>query len=170
MDCTEFRNHLDAYLEETIEEERRPDFHRHLRECSSCGGWARSVEPSLLFVTAQPQPVDLARIEACAAAVTGQIRQQRLARRLRGRRRPWLAAAAACVLAVIGAGVWQMLPLEGDALPPGAAGVGSVAEIGAAPPTVEVEMSGDNVRVYQFADDEDDDTAVYFIVNPALEL
>jgi hypothetical protein len=40
----------------------------------------------------------------------------------------------------------------------------------AAPPTVEVEMAGEGVRVYQFASDGDPDTAAYFIVNPALEL
>lgn len=153
-----------------MEEDRRLDFRRHLRECSSCDTWARSVEPSLLFVTAQPTPVDLARIEACAAAVTGQIRQQRLAGRLRGHLRSWMAAAAACVLALIGAGIWQMLPDGGDAMPPLSLDAGTVAEIGAAPPTVEVEMPGDDVRVYHFANDEDNDTAVYFIVNPALEL
>ncbi len=38
------------------------------------------------------------------------------------------------------------------------------------PPTVEVEMAGEEVRVYHFAADEDDETAVYFIVNPAMEL
>jgi hypothetical protein len=31
-------------------------------------------------------------------------------------------------------------------------------------------MAGEDVRVYQFAADDDDDTAVYFIVNPAMEL
>jgi predicted anti-sigma-YlaC factor YlaD len=170
MDCIEFRHQLDAYLEETMEEERRPDVRRHLRECSSCSTWARSVEPSLIFVTAQPVPVDLARIEACAAAVTGQIRQQRLAGRLRGHRRSWLAAAAACALALIGAGVWQMLPDGGGAMPALSRDAGTAAEIGAAPPTVEVEMPGDDVRVYHFANDEDNDTAVYFIVNPGLEL
>ncbi len=170
MDCTEFRHQLDAYLEETMEEDGRPDFRRHLCECSSCETWARSVEPCLLFVTAQPLPDDLARIEACAAAVTGQIRQQRLAGRLRGHRRPWLAAAAACVLALVGAGVWQLLPPGGDAMPPLSLDAGAVSEVGATPPTVEVEMPGDDVRVYHFANDEDNDTAVYFIVNPALEL
>jgi hypothetical protein len=31
-------------------------------------------------------------------------------------------------------------------------------------------MAGDDVRVYQFANDGDNDTAVYFIVDPSLEL
>jgi predicted anti-sigma-YlaC factor YlaD len=170
MDCTEFRELLDAYLEETMEEDRRPDFRHHLRECSSCGAWARSVEPSLLFAMAQARPADLARIEGCAAAVTGQIRQRRLDGRLRGRRRSWLAAAAAVVVAIVGAGTWQLLPLAGDPSPIISYDAGAGSEVESAPPTVEVEMPGDDVRVYQFADDEDADTAVYFIVNPALEL
>ena len=33
-----------------------------------------------------------------------------------------------------------------------------------------MEMPGEDVRVYQFATDGDADTAVYFIVDPALEL
>jgi predicted anti-sigma-YlaC factor YlaD len=170
MDCTEFRQLLDAYLEETMEEDRRTDFRRHLCECSSCGVWARSVEPSLLFAMAEPKPVDLARIEGCAAAVTGQIRQRRLDGRLRGRRRSSLAAAAAVVVALAGAGAWRLLPLAGDPVPVLSFDAWAGAEIGSVPPTVEVEMLGDEVRVYQFADDEDADTAVYFIVNPALEL
>jgi hypothetical protein len=31
-------------------------------------------------------------------------------------------------------------------------------------------MAGEEVRVYQFAAEKDDDTAVYFVVNPAMEL
>jgi len=128
------------------------------------------VEPSLLFAMGEPMPVDLAQIEVCAAVVTGQIRQQRLTGRLRGHRRPLLAAAAACVLALIGASVWQLLPLGEDAIPALSIDTGTVADSGATPPTIEVEMSGEDVRVYQFANEEDNDTAVYFIVNPALEL
>ena len=37
-------------------------------------------------------------------------------------------------------------------------------------PTVEVETRGEDVRVYRFATDANDDTAVYFIVDPSLEL
>jgi hypothetical protein len=35
---------------------------------------------------------------------------------------------------------------------------------------VEVEAPDKDVRVYQFATDGDDDTAMYLIVDPALEL
>jgi hypothetical protein len=44
------------------------------------------------------------------------------------------------------------------------------AELLSSPPTVEVDMAGEEVRVYQFANEADTDTAVYFIVDPALEL
>jgi len=170
MDCTEFRNALDDYLDETLEEAQRSRVRRHLRDCCSCGEWARSVEPSLLFAMAQSGPADLARIEACSVAVTAQIRQQRLARRLNGQRRPWLAAVAAVAVAVVVAAAWQLLPISGEHVPVSSVEQTSPAGVDAAPPTVEVEMPGDDVRVYQFANEEDDDTAVYFIVNPALEL
>jgi predicted anti-sigma-YlaC factor YlaD len=169
MDCTEFHQLLDAYLDEKLDESRRSEFRSHLRECASCREWARSEEPTLLFVVDESDPVDMTRIEACAVTVTGQIRQQRLSRRLRSNRRPWLAAAAAAVLVVVGAAAWQLVPF-GDEAPVVSLDSGPPAvDTDAAPPTVEVEMPGDDVRVYQFAND-DDDTAVYFIVNPALEL
>ncbi len=170
MDCSEFHELLDAYLEDSLEEDQWVLFRRHFRDCTSCGEWARGVEPSLLFAMAESGPVDLARIEACAAAVTGQIRQERLAGRLLRRRRPWLAAAAAAAVVLVGAGAWRLLPVGGDVAPALSLAGGETSETVAAPPTVEVEMNGDDVRVYQFATEEDADTAVYFIVNPAMEL
>jgi len=170
MECTEFRRDLDAYLEESLEEDRRLLFRRHLRECASCSEWARAVEPSLLFAMADSGPVDMARVEACAAAVTAQIRQQRLAQRLDRRRRPWLAAAAAAVIVLGGTAAWQLVSGGGDVQPAAPGRAQAVSNANSEPPTVEVEMSDAEVRVYQFADDDDSDTAVYFIVNPALEL
>ena len=170
MECTEFRELFDTYVAEALDETRRPLFRRHLSECSSCGEWARSQEPSLLFAMAESRPVDLARVEACAVAVTAQIRQQRLAGRLQRTRRPWLAAVAAVAVAVVGAAAWQMLPVAGDSPPAVSLETVMQPEVEAAPPSVEVEMPGDDVRVYQFANEENDDTAVYFVVNPALEL
>ncbi len=37
------------------------------------------------------------------------------------------------------------------------------------PPQVQVDMTDEGVRIYQYADDGDSSTAVYYIVNPALE-
>jgi hypothetical protein len=157
------------YLDERLDEDRREWFRSHLRRCESCRGWAVNRDPTLLFVTAAQPTDDPERVEACVAAVTGQIRQQRLERRLRGRRRPWLAAAAAAVLVVTGGLVWQMMPGAGAPEAPPFAEVEGVDEMAADPPSIEVEMADETVRVYQFAAD-DDDTAVYFVVNPAMEL
>jgi predicted anti-sigma-YlaC factor YlaD len=170
MDCKVVCEMLDSYLDESMGEERRRLFRDHLRKCHSCRDWAISRDPSLLFAVAEEVPTNPARVEACAAAVTAQVRQQRLSSRLRQRRRPWLAAAAALVVAVSGGFAWRTLLDDGDpqTRPEIEAQAESDAEI--APPTVEVEMAGDNVRVYQFATDDDDDTAVYFVVNPAMEL
>lgn len=170
MGCKIFREMLDAYLEESMDEERRRWFRGHLRECPSCRNWALLRDPSLLFAVADSAPADAARVEACATAVTAHIRQQRLSRRLHHRRRPWLAAAAAMVVAVSGALAWRTILDDGglQAQPEIEAQV--EGDVVTTPPTVEVEMAGDDVRVYQFATDDDDDTAVYFVVNPAMEL
>jgi hypothetical protein len=39
----------------------------------------------------------------------------------------------------------------------------------APPPQVEVDMNGEDVRIYRFATEEDENTAVLLIVNPAME-
>ena len=169
MNCEVFRDQLGSYVEESMDQDRRRWFRHHLRECSECRKWALSSDPSLIFAVDDEVVIDPARIEACTAAVTAQIRQQRLTRRLHGRRRPWLAAAAAVAMVVSAGLIWKSY-FGGAELQPLAAVESSVEESGTTPPTVEVDMPNEDVRVYQFADDEDDDTAVYFIVNPALEL
>ena len=170
MICEEFREMLEPYLEERLEEAQRPVFRRHLRECPECRRWAVSEDPTLLFALAGEKEADPVRVEACAQAVTSQIRQQRLARRLVARRRPWLAAAAAIAVAVGGGLVWRMTIGTGE-IPPGpAVEARGEAEGRLSPPTVEVDMRGEDVRIYRFANDEDADTAVYFVVNPAMEL
>ena len=77
---------------------------------------------------------------------------------------------AAVAVMVIGVGtVWRSTP-EDEAT--AALGTAEQAEIGhdrQPPPSVQVEMANERVRVYQFAEDGDGDSAVYFIVNPALE-
>jgi predicted anti-sigma-YlaC factor YlaD len=168
MECTLFRDMLDAYLEETLEEDRREVFRGHLRSCGACRSWAVEHDPSLLFAAAGEPPADPARVETCAAAVSSQIRQLRLRRRLYGHRRGWLAAAASAVLVIVAALAW--LSVSGGGGPASMASAPATEAESAAPPTVEVEMAGEGVRVYQFTSDGDPDTAAYFIVNPALEL
>ena len=169
MNCGIFSEMIESYVDETLEEDRRLWFRAHLRECPTCRESALRKEPSLLFAMAPPAPSEPEAIEACATAVIGRIRQDRLERRLHRRHRPWLAAAAAAIILVSGGVAWRTIV---------GGGIGTLqpaveAQRGSEqhnPPTVEVEMPGEEVRVYQFANDEDADTAVYFIVDPALEL
>jgi hypothetical protein len=169
MNCEIFREMVASYVDETLEEDRRQWFCHHLRECGPCRESALEQEPSLMFTAApatQPAPES---IEACVAAVTGRIRQNRVERRLHRRRRPWLAAAAAAVVVVSGGLAWRTMIGDEKAGNPAAVTAQGI-DAPATPPTVEVEVAGDDVRVYQFATDGDGDTAVYFIVDPALEL
>jgi len=170
MNCTEFRELLGSYLEESLTEERRRMFRRHLCECTSCRERAVSEDPTLLFSAAPETPVSQAEIEGCAAAVTAQIRQQRLARGLSRRRHPWLAVAAAVMIMIAGGLSWKVMLGGVETSIPTAAEIHLQDDARSIPPTVEVEMTGEDVRVYQFAADEDDDTAVYFVVNPGMEL
>ena len=170
MNCEIFRETLGSYLDETLDEDRRQWFRRHLRECASCRESALKEEPSLLFVVAPAPPASPEAIDACAAAVTARIRQDRLERRLHRRRRPWMAAAAAAVMVVGGGVAWRAVIGGGERALVRGVETSRDLEAQTSPPTVEVEMQGEEVRVYQFATDGDADTAVYFIVDPALEL
>jgi hypothetical protein len=169
MNCALFRYIGVSYVDETLDEDRRKWFRDHLRECGSCREAAFKQEPSLIFAAANLRPAAPESVEACVTAVTARIRQDRFERRFHHRRRPWLAAAAGAVLVVSGGLVWRTL--VGDESSAGST-VETVQDLEAhvPPPSVEVEMTGDDVRVYQFATDGEEDTAVYFIVDPALEL
>ena len=167
MRCADLPEILDAYLADALDEPRRAAVRSHLRSCERCREAALDADPTLLFVAAPPADPDAARVEDLTRAVVAQIRQQRLQRRL-GHRRPWLAAAAAVVLSLIGIAGWRLLA-PGSASEPAAMGA-QVAEAPSPPPRIEVDMAGEGVRVYQYADSQDGDTAVTFIVNPQLEL
>lgn len=167
MNCVLFHDMLDDYLGDTLDEDRRSRVRHHLRECSECRAWAVARDPSLVFAAAAEPPVDASRVEACAASITAQIRQQRLRRRLPRHNHPWLAAAAAIVIMFGGALVWQFVP---SSVRSPLMGQGGGDEGAPSAPTVEVEMPSEDIRVYQFATENDPDTTVVFIVNPALEL
>jgi anti-sigma factor RsiW len=169
MNCEIFREMVGSYVDETLEEDRRQWFRHHLRECASCRESALKQEPSLIFATTTAKPAVAESVEACAAAVTARIRQDRFERRLRHRRRPWMAAAAAAVMVVGGGLAWRAMTGGEGALQPAVETAGDL-DPRTVPPTVEVETRGEEVRVYRFATDGDTDTAIYFIVDPALEL
>ena len=170
MNCEVFREIIGSYVDETLEEDRRLWFRTHLRECPTCRESALREEPSLLFAMAPSAPGEPEAVEACAAAVMSRIRQDRLERRLHRRRRPWMAAAAAAIMVLSGGLAWRTMIGGGSETLQPAVEAQLDPELQKSPPTVEVEMAGEEVRVYQFANDEDADTAVYFIVDPALEL
>jgi anti-sigma factor RsiW len=171
MRCDSFRDRLTDYLEESLNDDERRAVREHLAMCAECARWAVDVEPTLIFARATAaSDVSPARVDACTRAVLSQVRQRRLERRLGARRRPWLAAAAAAVLALGAAAIWGVTGLrpgpEPAAPAPGFVGA-AVREV--PPPKVEADMAGEGVRVYQFAQEDDADTAVLYIVNPALE-
>jgi anti-sigma factor RsiW len=170
MNCENFRGLLARYVDDDLAEEDRKRFRRHLQECSSCREAALEVEPSLLFVALPARAPAAGQVEACAAAVTARIRQDRLQNRLNRRRLPWLAAAAATIVAVSGGLAWRVMTGGGEAILQPSADTLRKVEEQTIPPTVEVETDGDEVRVYRFTTDDDANTAVYFIVDPALEL
>lgn len=168
MDCTEFRGTVDLYLTDALDGSRSSAFRGHLASCAECRLWAAGVDPTLMFSARPLRAPDRARVEQCTAEVLGQIRQQRLARRLAPMRRGWLAAAAAVIMAIAAAAVWQLAPVEEQQAPAGVAEAGDSGRP-QPPPRLQVNMPDEGVRVYQFATSDSQDSAVYFVVNPALD-
>ena len=89
MRCDEFLDNLDSYLADTIEEFDRFSFREHLQSCSRCRESAVQKDSSLLFSALPAREIDVRRIEGVTDAVLGQIRQQRMDRRLRSHRSRW---------------------------------------------------------------------------------
>jgi hypothetical protein len=152
---------LDAYPADALDAPRRTALRSHLRSRGRCREAAVRTDPSLLFVAAPPGEPDPGRIEEVTRAVLMQVRQQRLQRRL-GHRRPWLAAAAAVVLSLIGIAGWRLLA-PGSALEPAAMGA-QAAEAPSPPPRIEVTWRR---RCVTSMPTSRTATAVTFIVNPS---
>ncbi len=169
MNCEIFREMIGSYVDETLDEDRRDWFRNHLRKCGACRNRALREEPSLFFAAAQDPPVDVDAVEECVSSVTARIRHDRLERRLHRHRRPWLAAAAAAIIVVGGGLAWRGMTGYGIPSRPNAESSRNL-DLKTPPPSIEVEMESETVRVYQFAADDDSDSAMYFIVDPAMEL
>ena len=170
MDCRTFVESLDDYLGERLEGAERRAFREHLAGCAPCRSRAVDADPSLLLIPTHKPEVDARAVEACCEGVSLLIHQERLRKRLAGPRRRWLAAAAAVLVAVSAGVMWRLAPAPFEAT---AVGVNAQVEEEAGqagPPEVEVEMQGESLRVYQYADAGDENTAVYFVVNEGLEL
>lgn len=169
MSCTDFRKRLESYLEDSLDEPSREAFRSHLRSCPDCRELAIRREPALVFAAIESPEPDPIQVAACTASVMSQIRQQRLARRLHPRRRTWLAVAAVVVIALAGVGGWWLSRSDQHPTPTAAVEANDTTSPEPLPPRVHVDMPGEGVRVYHFADEGNDGTAVYYIVNPALE-
>ncbi len=181
MSCEVYRELLSAYLDDSLDEVRRTGFRAHLKSCDECRELALAEEPTLIFSLSRRSGPSPERIEACVASVVAGVRQERLQRQLRPSRRPWLAAAAAVMFAIIASTAWWMSGNQTDDLPqlqadaheievsvPSA--VEAIPVPAEPPPRVEVDMIQDEVRVYQYAIGDDVTTGAVFIVNPAMEL
>jgi len=170
MQCSWFREHLQAYIDDAVDEDERTRWRDHLQTCGECRRWAVAIEPTLAFAASPRRESDPRQVEVCTEQVLALIRQDRLRRRLRPRATPWMAAAAALVLMAGAGALWRLQPAsDGPATvvePPIAE---AATQDQAPPPQVEVDMGGEDVRIYRFATEEDENTAVLLIVNPALE-
>ena len=181
MSCESYRDLLPAYLDESLDEVRRTGLRAHLRSCAECRAFAIETDPTLMFSLADRDEPSADRIEACVSGVIAGVRQERLQQRLRPSRRPWLAFAAAVVLAVGASAVWWVAndaaegqpTIQAEAQEPELivpAETGEDPPLVEPPPRVEVDMTQEEVRVYQYAIGDDDSTAAVFIVNPGMEL
>ena len=172
MSCEVYRELLPAYLDESLDEVRRAGFRAHLTSCSECRELAIAAEPTLIFSLSRRSGPSSERIEACVTSVIAGVRQERLQKQLRPSRRPWLAVAAAVMLAIIASTAWWMRGNQAVGLPQIQADAHEVEVLAPSepPPRVEVDMIQEEVRVYQYAIGDDVTTGAVFIVNPAMEL
>ena len=169
MNCDDFSALLDAYLRESLDGPRREAFRAHLGSCDRCRMAAVRTDPTMLFGAAAGGEPDRARIEDLTRSVMAEIRQQRLRQSLHRPRRGWLAAAATVVVSLAAVTGWRLLAPGGGEVSSPFVEAQRVEHVNP-PPRAEMDMAGEGVRVYQFTDQPNADTAVYFIVNPAMEL
>ncbi|MEE4273634.1 MAG: zf-HC2 domain-containing protein, partial [Thermoanaerobaculales bacterium] len=99
MSCESYRELLPAYLDDSLDEVRRTALRAHLNTCEECRAAAIRQEPTLALSLAGGSEPPEERIEACVTAVMAGVRRERLEKQLKPVRRPWLAAAAAVVMA-----------------------------------------------------------------------
>ena len=172
MNCNEFTDLMPLYLEECLDEARRNEWREHLEKCAECREVALEEDPSLLFVLGTLPPVDSKDVERCVRNISALVRQEKLRRRIHRPQRWWYAAAAA-VLLMISAGVFHLHTQDPANLKASAETqpiVAAVSEEEIQPPSIDVEMAHKALRVYQFANSNDGNSAAYFIVDEDMEL
>jgi anti-sigma factor RsiW len=163
IDCREASRLRERFLALELPPGVESELRAHLATCRNCRGALAMREPAVALAARlhEPGPVE---DDGFVAAVLAGVHQHKLERRLT-RRRGYLAAAAAVVIAI--AGGW--LGLRGGAtLPPGPAPAMAVQAQASEPAFVEVE--GEGVRLYQLTPAAQDAVQVAFIIDPRLEL
>lgn len=172
MDCQEFADLFPLYLEEGLDESRREEWRAHLQSCTECSTRAIKEDPTLLFLTGASSTIDTAGVERCVHDIGALIRHEKFKKRVRRPQRWWYASAAAVLLMISTSFFWA----KNDAPEPRLAASETQPTVGAEvneqsqPPRMDVEMSHQGLRVYQYADAGDGNSAAYFIVDKDLEL
>lgn len=171
MNCRDLSRLLPLYLDDELDESRRKELRAHLGSCEICRARAMEEDPAMFFLSSSQKPVDSEGVERCLRDLGAMIRQERLRKRIRRPQRWWYAAAAAMLL-VLSAGFFRAR-LESPSSLVAASEVqptAGVASDQSQPPRMDLEMTHEGLRVYQFADTEDGNSAAYFIVDKDLEL
>lgn len=165
--CAEVRRRLQAFLALELVENEERQVRAHLRECTSCQEVAAEREPALFFASALAAAGPAVEDEGFVPAVMAAVHQRRLETRLKARRRRWLAAAVVAGVLLAGVGA-----LRHGEFRPSVVGqrVDSPASAYPPLPVVEVEVEGEDVRLYQLAGSASGEVQVAFIIDPGLEL
>jgi anti-sigma factor RsiW len=171
MDCQEFTDLLPLYLEDGLDASRREQWRAHLESCAECSTRAMEKDPTFLFLTGAPSTIDTEGVERCVDDLGALIRHERFRRRIRRPQRWWYAAAAAMLLMISASFFWARTdaPISLLAASETQPTVGAEINDQSQPPRMDVEMSHKGLRVYQFANTGDGNSAAYFIVDEDLE-
>jgi predicted anti-sigma-YlaC factor YlaD len=164
MSCQEVRRSVERFLALELEPEPERLLREHLLACPACRALVAQREPAT-GIALGLEPMREEPDETFVAEVLGGIRQRRVELRLRGRRRRWVAAVAAAVLAAAGT-----LLVRWHNGPTGATAVASAPSAEAKSGAAFVEVEGEGVRVYQVVPASQSTVQVAFIVDPKLEL
>lgn len=164
--CQEVASSRERYLALELEAACEEEIRAHLAGCAACREAYVAAEPALrasLMMASAPLPED----DLFVPQVMAGIRQRRLERQIRRRRRSWMGMAAAAVLMIAGSTATYLRLRDGREL--------SHSQIAAGRSATErafVAVEGQGVRLYQLTTGGSgtSEVQVAFIVDPHLEL
>ena len=164
ISCREVARLKGAFLALELDAGAEDELRAHLAGCGSCRAAIDAREP-VLALARRLGEIPGEEDESFVAEVLAGVRQRRVERSLL-RRRAWLGAAAAVLIAMLGGWV-TLRPSLGPR-----ATVASVDAAAAPAPTdaAFVEVEGEGVRLYQLTPASQDAVQVVFIIDPRLEL